>query len=85
LDCGIACFIAKPWRHFNNIRRRSQDIFGDVLRTLSGSHKMEPFTESGGYYGHLEFRSGKSHREKDGVTDGTRTRNIQNHNLGLYH
>ena len=21
----------------------------------------------------------------DGVTDGTRTRNIQNHNLGLYH
>ncbi len=22
---------------------------------------------------------------KDGVTDGTRTRNIQNHNLGLYH
>ena len=23
--------------------------------------------------------------EKNGVTDGTRTRNIQNHNLGLYH
>jgi hypothetical protein len=22
---------------------------------------------------------------KDGVTNGTRTRNIQNHNLGLYH
>lgn len=22
---------------------------------------------------------------KDGVVDGTRTRNIQNHNLGLYH
>jgi hypothetical protein len=23
--------------------------------------------------------------KEDGVTDGTRTRNIQNHNLGLYH
>jgi hypothetical protein len=23
--------------------------------------------------------------KKDGVIDGTRTRNIQNHNLGLYH
>ena len=24
-------------------------------------------------------------KKEDGVTDGTRTRNIQNHNLGLYH
>lgn len=31
----------------------------------------------------LNWRGGL--REKSGVTDGTRTRNIQNHNLGLYH
>lgn len=24
-------------------------------------------------------------KTENGVTDGTRTRNIQNHNLGLYH
>ena len=31
----------------------------------------------------LDF--GKKPHKEDGVTDGTRTRNIQNHNLGLYH
>lgn len=25
------------------------------------------------------------HKGKDGVANGIRTRNIQNHNLGLYH
>jgi hypothetical protein len=32
---------------------------------------------------HVQKLAGKI--EKSGVTDGTRTRNIQNHNLGLYH
>jgi hypothetical protein len=27
----------------------------------------------------------KKHLGKNGVANGTRTRNIQNHNLGLYH
>ena len=27
----------------------------------------------------------ETHDSKDGVTDGTRTRNNQNHNLELYH
>jgi hypothetical protein len=31
----------------------------------------------------LKFQISK--KAKAGVTDGTRTRNIQNHNLGLYH
>ena len=30
-------------------------------------------------------RRGISAGGEDGVVDGTRTRNIQNHNLGLYH
>ena len=33
----------------------------------------------------LGVRAVHGSKDRDGVTDGTRTRNIQNHNLGLYH
>jgi hypothetical protein len=32
-----------------------------------------------------EATTGGKELQKDGVTDGTRTRNSQNHNLELYH
>ena len=34
---------------------------------------------------HREEMTGRRGSLKGGVTDGTRTRNSQNHNLGLYH
>ncbi len=34
---------------------------------------------------HVSVTGLKEAKNGDGVVDGTRTRNIQNHNLGLYH
>ncbi len=62
-----------------------QDKAGQIFRQNCPFLHFRIFTPEGSRSLYLSGFSGDFATKKGGVTDGTRTRNSQNHNLELYH